>query len=136
QSQQRRSIVLRRHASERGVFEASAGPLPDGNYTAWTIRPALPNAAPSARFSIAAPPSELAKTEMDLPEIRKAAEISLGKAYTFASASKLLSDLPPAREVRVESLPPRPIWNAPLVAAMFVGLIATEWLLRRRVGLL
>jgi hypothetical protein len=69
-------------------------------------------------------------------ELREAAKISVGKFYRFQDASKLLGDLPRGRQVRIESLPPKPIWNAPLLAGLFIGLIAAEWLLRKRGGLL
>jgi hypothetical protein len=39
-------------------------------------------------------------------------------------------------QVRIESLPPVPIWNSSLLAGLSVVLIATEWLLRKRSGLL
>ena len=54
----------------------------------------------------------------------------------YADALSLDGDLPRGRQVRIESLPPRPIWNAPLLAGLFVLLIGGEWLLRKRVGLL
>jgi hypothetical protein len=37
--------------------------------------------------------------------------------------------------VRIEALPPEPIWNSPLVAALFVALLGSEWMLRKRWGL-
>ena len=73
---------------------------------------------------------------MDSVELREAAKLSVGKFYTFATAGKLLADLPRGRQVRIESLPPKAIWNAPLLAGLLVGLIAAEWLLRKRVGML
>src|SRR5439155_20038327 len=132
---QRGQVTLHRHASERGLFEGTAGPLPDGKYRAWIASPAAGGSPPASQFTVVAPPGELARTQMDSAELREAAKISLGKYYTFASAGRLLSDLPPARDVRIESMPPRPIWNAPLVAGLFVGLIAVEWFLRKRTGL-
>jgi hypothetical protein len=133
---QRKSVALHRHASDRGVFEGSAGSLPDGKYRAWIATPTLAPEPPSCRFAIAAPPGELARTQMDAAELREAAKISAGKFYTFATAGRLLADLPRGRQVRIESLPPKPIWNAPLIAGLFVVLVAAEWLLRKRVGML
>ena len=83
-----------------------------------------------------APPGELARTQMDAAELREAAKVSGGKFYTFATADKVLPDLPRGRRERIESLPPQPIWNAPIFAALFVILITAEWLIRKRVGLL
>jgi hypothetical protein len=133
---ERRSITLRRNTSDRGVFEGSAAQLPDGQYRVWVAAPTLEGQPPSQQFSIVAPPGELARTQMDAGELREAAKISVGKFYRFQDASKLLDDLPRGRQVRIESLPPRPIWNAPLLAGLFIALIAAEWLLRKRVGLL
>jgi hypothetical protein len=133
---ERRSVTLRRHASDRGIFEGTAGQLPDGKYRAWVASPTLEGQPPSRQFAVTAPPGELARTQMDVAELREAAKISVGKFYRFQDASRLLGDLPRGRQVRIESLPPRPIWNAPLLAGLFIGLIAAEWLLRKRVGLL
>ena len=68
--------------------------------------------------------------------MKLAAKTSAGKYYAIADADRLLGDLPRGRQVRIQSLPPTPIWNSPLLAGLFVGLIATEWLLRKRYGLL
>ena len=136
QGGQRRSVSLRRVAAERGVFEGTAGQLPDGEYRAWIAAPTLAGQPPSKEFSIVAPPGELARTRMDTAELSQAAKTSLGKFYRFQEADNLLDDLPRGRQVRIESLPPRPIWNAPLLAGLFVLLIGGEWLLRKRVGLL
>jgi hypothetical protein len=133
---QRRTITLHRRASDRGIFEGSAGPLAEGSYRAWVAAPALSGQPPADEFVVSAPPGELARTQMDSAELREAAKISGGKFYTFASAGGLLDDLPRGRQVRIESLPPRPLWNAPLLAGLFVALIAAEWLLRKRFGLL
>ncbi len=133
---QRRQIVLHRHQSERGLFEGSAGSLPEDRYRASIVTPALDDASAIARFAVATLSPELARTQMDGEALREAAKASLGKYYTTATASKLLLDLPPGRAVRIESLPPRPLWNAPIAAGVFVALIAVEWLVRKRVGLL
>jgi hypothetical protein len=133
---ERRTVTLHRHVVDRGVFEGSAGPLPDGKYRAWLTTPAIAGQPPAREFTIVAPPGELAHITMDAAELREAAKISGGRFYTFNDAGKLLSDLPRGRQVRIESLPPRPLWNAPLLAGLFVALIAAEWLIRKRVGLL
>jgi hypothetical protein len=133
---ERRNITLRRLASDRGIFEGTAGPLSDGQYRAWLAAPTLEGQPPAREFTVVAPPGELARTQMDAAELREAAKVSTGKFYTFATAGSLLADLPRGRQVRIESLPPKPIWNAPILAALFVALIAAEWLLRKRVGML
>jgi hypothetical protein len=136
QSGQRRSLILHRRAAERGIFETALGDLPSGTYRASLAVPSLPGEPPAHQFSILAPPGELVRTEMDAAQLREAAEISGGKFYTFATIGSLLSDLPRGRQVRIESLPPVPIWNAPLIALIFVLLLTAEWLLRKRLGIL
>lgn len=132
----RRQVTLHRDTGVRGVFEGTASNLTDGKYRAWVATPTLEGRPPSQRFAVVAPPGEQARLEMDAADLRSAAKASQGKFYTIETARTLLKDLPRGRQVRIESLPPTPIWNLPLWAALFVVLIATEWLLRKRVGLL
>jgi hypothetical protein len=136
ETQHRHQVTLYREGSERGIFAGSAGPLADGDYTARLISPALSQASAAIRFRVTAPPDELARTTADYAELRQAAEISRGKSYTFATANKLLSDLPPPHKVRVKSLPAVPIWNSWIVAMCFVAMITVEWLVRRQLSLL
>lgn len=133
---QRKSIRLRRDAANRGLFEATLANLGDGKYRSWIAAPTLEGQPPSAAFTIVAPAGELVRTQMDALELRQSAKISAGRFYTYAEADKILEDLPKGRQVRIESLPPQPLWNAPLLAALFVTLLGTEWMLRKRWGLL
>ena len=134
-SSERRTVTLHRHATDRGVFEGTSGVLPPGEYQATVAAPATGDAQPTQRFAVTAPPGELARTEMDAATLRQAAAVSGGKFYTFETATRLLDDLPRSQPARVERLPPLPIWNAPAIAALFIALIAAEWVARRRLGL-
>jgi hypothetical protein len=71
---------------------------------------------------------------MDDDDLRLAAETSEGRFYSLALADRLVRDLPRGRQVRIESLPPDPIWNSPWVALLFVAILMAEWLWRKRVG--
>jgi hypothetical protein len=135
-SGERKSVALSRSSLSRGVFEGSVSGLLDGQYRVWLATPTTEGQPPATQFLIAAPPGELARLQMDSREIDQAAKISSGKSYRFATAANLVRDLPRGRQVRIESLPPEPIWNTPSLAAIFVGLLATEWLLRKRWGLI
>jgi uncharacterized membrane protein len=127
-------ITLRRDPIRRQLFEGAISDLPDGQYRLW---PATPGSqATAASFSIAAPPGEQARLAMDSADLRRAAKASQGRFYTFRDASRILEDLPRGRRVSIESLPPQPLWNSSLLAAVFVILITTEWLLRKRCGML
>ncbi len=132
----RTSVVLRRDTVDRGVFEATLNDLEIGSYRAWLALPALEQAPPPRRFSIEAPRSERTRIEMHAADLRAAASTSGGRFYTIRDALRLPQNLPRGEPVRIESSPPQSIWNAPGLAVLLVGLIVTEWLLRKRVGLL
>lgn len=132
----RRTITARRTADARGVFEATLTNLAEGRYRAWLAAPALEGEPPAKEFRVVAPPGEQARLEMDAVELKSAAKLSAGKFYTFASSGTLLDDLPPGRQVRIESLPPQPLWNSPLLAGVFVLLLVAEWLARKKAGML
>ena len=132
----RRQLVLRRDDVNRGVFEGLATNLPEGQYRTWIATPTLEGQPPSQRFAVVAPPGEQARLEMDAADLQAAAKTAQGQYYIFQTAGNLLGDLPRGRQVRIESLPPVPIWNSAVWAGLFVVLIAGEWLLRKRAGLL
>ena len=132
----RRQLTLRRDDVSRGIFEGVATNLPEGRYRVWIAAPTLDGQPPSQLFTVLAPPGEQARLEMDATDLQLAAKTSQGKFYTLQTAPELIGDLPRGRHVRIESLPPKPIWNSSLLAGLFVVLIACEWLLRKRVGLL
>lgn len=132
---ERRTITLRRDAVSRGLFEASISQLPEGKYR-WSIATPEPNGTPIIEeFEITSPPGELANVRMDAAALADAAKTSQGKYYTFATAKNLARDLPAGRQVRIESLPPQPLWNLPIVALTIVSLLTAEWIVRKRWGL-
>ena len=128
-------LTLERRGGNRSVFEGEASDLPQGRYRAWLAAPALEGDPPSQRFEILAPQGELARLAMDSADLKLAAGRSGGRFYTIATVHQLADDLPPGREVKVEALPPEPVWNSWKLALLFVMLIVGEWLLRKRVGM-
>ncbi len=136
QGGKRRRVTLRRDAARRGVFEGLVTDLPEGQYRAWVASPTLEGKPPSQRLTVAAPLGERARLELDAADLKFAAEQTRGKFYTIATADRLLEDLPRGRQVRIESLPPQPIWNSWKIALLFVALIAAEWLLRKKAGMI
>jgi hypothetical protein len=133
--QKNRRVVLSRNAVNRGVFEGSLDDVLDGKYHAWIATPTLEGKAPAADFLVVAPPGEFERVQLDSTELRRAAEETRGKYYTLAEVDRLFGDLPPGRQVPIEALPPEVLWNQWWVLALFLALITTEWVLRKRVGL-
>jgi hypothetical protein len=133
---QRRQLALHRDAAARGVFEGTVSNLAEGTYRAWLAAPSVEGRPPATQFTVVEPPSERSRLETDTADLRLTAERTHGKFYTFATANRLANDLPPGRQVRIESMPPEAVWNLPLLAGLFVAVLVTEWLLRKYVGLL
>jgi hypothetical protein len=134
--QGRRQVSLRRNSTAEGVFEAALPDLCDGQYEVLLVEPKIAGAPPAARFTVTAPPGEFARPEMDAASLRAAAEATHGKFYTFADADQLLADLPPGHRVPIENLPPIPIWNRWWLLLAFLSCLTTEWILRKRKGMM
>jgi hypothetical protein len=134
--QKNQRINLERNATNRGVFEATFTNTMDGKYHAWVAQGAAEGSAPSADFLVVAPPGELERVQMDAAELKRAADETRGRFYRIHEVERLLDDLPAGRQVPIETLPPETLWNKWWLLATFLGLIVTEWILRKRKGML
>jgi hypothetical protein len=134
--QDRRRANLRRSASMDGVFEGALPELPVGRYEIKIVEPMLPGKPSMAQFSVIAPPGEFAHPEMDAAALAAAAEITHGKFLTMADADQLLAELPTGRRVPIENLPPVSIWNRWWLLTAFLTCLTTEWILRKRKGMM
>ena len=134
--QARRRVTLRRNSAVAGVYEGSLADLTDGQYEVLMVEPQLPGNPAAVRFSVVPPPGEFARTEMDAAALAAAAETTHGKFYTIADADRLLADLPAGRRVPIRNLPPIPIWNRWWLLSAFLSCLTTEWILRKRKGML
>jgi hypothetical protein len=132
----RLSVVLSRAATDRGLFETTLDDLAVGKYEAQLAAPPVSPQPLPRQFSVASLMNERSRLEMDANELKAAATTSRGRFYTIRNASRLLNALPPGDQVRIESSPPRPIWNSAWLAGLLVTLLVTEWVLRKRAGLL
>jgi hypothetical protein len=134
--QRRRRAILHRNPSAPGVFDGSVTDLSNGQYEAVLAEPNLPGNPPTTQFSVVAPPGELARLEMDSATLAAAAETTRGKFFTIADVDRLLEELPDDRRVPLENLPPIPLWNRWWLLAAFLTCITSEWILRKRKGML
>lgn len=131
-----RRVTLARNATNRGVFEGTLDDVLDGKYHAWIATPTLEGQAPAADFLVTAPPGEFERVQLDRAELRRATEETRGKYYAIADANRLIADLPAGRQVPIEALPPEVLWNKWWVLLAFLCLLTSEWVLRKRVGLI
>jgi hypothetical protein len=135
QGHQTRRIKLQRSTAGRGTFEAPLAKPAIGSYHAWIAVPTLPGQAPAADFSVVAPEGEFERLRMDAHEMQQAAQQTGGRFYTVDTADRLLHDLPPGRQVPIESLPPEPLWNRWPLLLLFLSLLVSEWVLRKSAGM-
>ncbi len=133
--QKTRRIVLRRAAVGRATFEATVSRPGVGDYHAWIALPAMEGRAPSVDFTVKRPAGEFERVRTETASLREAAKTSRGQYYTFETAKRLIKDLPPGRQVPIESLPPKPLWNKWPVLAFFLLLLVGEWVLRKVGGM-
>ena len=131
QGHQTRRITLHSSTSGRAVFEGRLNRPAIGSYHAWIAVGAVDGRASAADFTVVAPPGEFERVRMDAVALREAAQLTGGRYYTFSDAGGLLDDLPPGRQVPVESLPPRPLWNRWPLLLLFLVLLISEWVLRK-----
>jgi len=136
EGQQNQNIQLARNATSRGVFEGTFHQAVDGKYHARVGTPTLEGQPASTDFLVVAPPGELERIQMDAAELKAAAEETRGRFYRIGEVDRLPGDLPPGRQVPIEALPPEVLWNRWWLLATFLGLITSEWILRKRKGML
>lgn len=128
-------LPLARDVGASRIFSATKSDLPPGAYRAILFQPSLQQ-PPAESFTVITPPGEQANLKADWNAMRQLAEYSRGRFYQAHEAQRLFDELPPGKPARLGTLPPIPLWNSPWVAAIFVVLITTEWLLRRRARML
>ena len=78
----RRRITLQRNPTVEGVFDGSLADLAGGQYELVLAEPQLPGKLLVSRFSIVAPPGELARLEMDAATLTSAAETTRAANFT------------------------------------------------------
>ena len=132
----RKSVLpLARDAGTNRTYSTTKSDLPPGTYRAVVFQPSLQQ-PPSENFTVVTPPGEQANLRADWTAMRQLAEQSRGRFYLASQAQRLFDELPPGKPARLGTLPPRPLWNSPWVALLFVVLLTSEWLLRRKARML
>jgi hypothetical protein len=115
------------------VFEGALPQAPEGDYDVRLLPPpVLEGGMPTASFRVDPPVNEFERTQMNEPELVRAAELTGGKFYTPLGVETLLKDLPPPSKQPLDTDPPIPLWNTWPVLCVFLLLITTEWVFRKR----
>lgn len=117
----------------RGLIEG----LDAGTYRVVLIRPVGVEDPPSDTFVVVEDPQEMRQVAVDIAMLETVAEQMGGRVIDIDSAERELSDaIPAGRSLRIRPLPPLPIWNHWGVALVVFGLLCSEWIIRRRWGLI
>jgi hypothetical protein len=128
-----RKLTLKATPGARNVFEGALPQATEGDYEVRLLPPpVLEKPVPPATFRVDAPASELERVEMNEPELIRAAEVSKGGFYTPLTVAKLLERLPKPQKVPLDTDPPIPLWNNWAVLGLFLAVITSEWVLRKR----
>ena len=132
----RRTMTLSRLPTAPGVFEGQITGLAAGEYHAWVLSPAAEGRPWAVDFHVEAPRRELAQRSLDRPALVQAATLTDGVFTPFPLAAGLPERIPPGQPVALETREPVVLWNRPELLLLFLGLLTTEWLLRKRWRLL
>jgi hypothetical protein len=131
--QRSRTLSLKLVPNTRNIFEGALPQAAEGDYEVKLLPPAvLGDKLPTTNFRVEAPVNEFERIEMNEPELIRAADLSGGKFYTPLTADSLLKDLPKPSKVPLDTDPPIPLWNTWPVLSLFLVLLTTEWVFRKR----
>ena len=128
-----RTLKLSRSPGARNVFEGVLSRTVEGEYAARLLPPpVLDGPIPTATFRVEAPAGEFERVQMNESELRRAAAAAGGAFYPATAAADLLSNLPKPAKVPLDTDPPIPLWNSWPILALFLTLLAAEWILRKK----
>jgi hypothetical protein len=89
-----------------------------------------------ATFSVAPPSSETQRIWQDEPLLRELAAESGGRYFTTADLDSLPEAIPDRQQTVIVQGKPQPVWDTSRWLLLIVGLLVTEWALRKRWKLL
>ncbi len=131
------SIEVGHLTGSRASYEALLTQTPVGEYKFYLTRPTVPSPQPRAECKVLPPPGEMEQVRMNQPEMEQAAAESRGKFYLLPDADRLIDELPAGNRVTVRAPgAPSILWNSILLFLLALGLLTTEWLLRKQKNLL
>jgi uncharacterized membrane protein len=87
------------------------------------------------QFAVGKPNQEFDRLDLNEPLLRRIAEKSGGRYVTLADAQQLIRELRSSERSR-RKLTELSLFNLPLFFLLFIGLVTTEWILRKRQELL
>jgi uncharacterized membrane protein len=128
------TIQLTKVEGSWATYEATLTRTPEGKYLFTLLSPEVPDGKqPGAEAVVVLPPGELDRRSMNQSEMEQAAANTQGKFYTLADADRLPDELPPGARVLLNTpRPPQVLWNHWFCFLLVLGLLTSEWVLRKR----
>lgn len=132
------SIPLNAEPDARGFYKTTFGPMPEGNYRVRLEVVGIPNDALTLQTQfVVQPPVDVEMTTLacNAATLRAAASMTGGEFALLEDAATISEKLKPFRTgkmVESQTL----LWQSYPWFATIVGLLAIEWYLRKRVGLI
>jgi len=124
-------------ANQPGRYEAAFTASKLGQST---LRVQLPGGSTDdsieTSFQVELPSLETSQTWLNRPLLQDIAKLSGGKYFAIDEMAELAASVPNRTETIEERSRPLPLWDVPAMLVLLVGLLSTEWLLRRRYNLL
>jgi hypothetical protein len=128
-----RKLALKQAPGSRSLYEGALPQEAEGDYVVRLLPPpVLEGPIPTTTFRVEPPAGEMERIPMNESELVRAAKLTGGKFYTPETTGKLLAELPPPEKVPLDTDPPIPLWNTWPVLGLFLAVITTEWVLRKR----
>jgi len=128
----RKTVELTRVPQSLNIFEGQAVHRNEGNFHAWISQPSLSDTPPAVDYRVEVSERELQKRSLDLVDLTLAAKTSRGKFITLSEVEKIPQVIPAGHPVPLQSEDPIPLWNRWELFTLFLFLLTTEWLLRKR----
>jgi uncharacterized membrane protein len=144
----REAVTLTRLREAPNLFTGRISQLTAGSYHAWLAEPppvtigagsqeegARSPAVASTDFRVEVAASELRDRNFRRADLQEAARGSRGTYYSFQEAERFLDEVPRGRAVPVSSEMLIPLWNRWELLVLLASLLAAEWIIRKRLGL-
>jgi uncharacterized membrane protein/nitrogen fixation protein FixH len=124
--------------SEEGVYECSYTPETEGNYEVSVRVEGAQTDRAATGFLVSEPVQEFSDAGLKREALEAAARLAGGRYFTPDDGAALAQQI--GQDVRALQRTGRvggrsPVWDMPLLLALLIGLLVSEWILRRRNGL-
>jgi hypothetical protein len=123
-----------RPGAEPGVYQGVIYPEAFGRYS--VVYEADDGVRASESFDVRRPEAEFRDTRQDDDLLRGLAAATGGRYFGPSQIARIPGAIPDRTRVSIRPGPPEPLWDRPWVLALLVGVLAAEWIARKRMGLL